>query len=102
MAAMYVAKGGLGTLQSPLLNVIFSGLTYQNLWKVPDGDKADLSQTFQSGQTLPLSWEALNESTNDLWVTTFNYNEVKFSSLITRTPPPSTQNLPFHEAHIHS
>lgn len=58
-------------------------LTYQNLWRVPDGDKGDLSQTFQSGQTLPLSWQAMNDSTNDLWITTFNYNEFQYSGLVT-------------------
>lgn len=63
--------------------------TIQNRWKVPDGYKSDLSQTFTSGQTLPVSWQSMNESTNDLWVTTWNYNEVQYSSLIARRQPPS-------------
>lgn len=57
--------------------------TIQNIiWNVPDGKLPDLSQTFTSGQTLPLSWNAYNsvqylDTTKnfvDLWVTAFDLN----------------------------
>lgn len=80
--------------------------TIQNRWKVPDGGKSDLSQTFTSGQTLPVSWKSMNESTNDLWVTTWNYNEVQYSSLIARRQPSQkskafTAHLSMFRKHRH-
>lgn len=52
------------------------------LWKVPDGDLTDLSQTFTAGTTLPLSWNEYGVLGNVdikrqlvyLWVTSFDNN----------------------------
>lgn len=65
--------------------------TIQNiLWNTPDGNLADLSQTFTAGITLGLSWNAYEstqyvDTVNNLvylWVTAFDYNTNPFSQLL--------------------
>ena len=56
--------------------------TVQQGWILPDGSYPDFSQTFRVGQTLPLSWSALNATVDNLWVTTFDYGVDQFSQLL--------------------
>ena len=66
-----------------------------DLWVVPNGGGADLSQTFQNGQELPLKWNQLEASQYldtqnnlvDLWVTAWLPNTLtSFSQLLTGRP----------------
>ncbi|KAK4185434.1 hypothetical protein QBC35DRAFT_534202 [Podospora australis] len=49
-------------------------LQKQYLWNVPDGKKPDFSQSFTHGENISFSWNALNNSVYDLWLTSWNYN----------------------------
>ncbi|KAL2017420.1 hypothetical protein VTK56DRAFT_2222 [Thermocarpiscus australiensis] len=46
----------------------------QYLWNVPDGKRPDFSETFIHGDNILISWNALNNSIYDLWLTSWNYD----------------------------
>ncbi|KAK3299627.1 uncharacterized protein B0H64DRAFT_102828 [Chaetomium fimeti] len=43
----------------------------QYLWNTPDGDKPDFAETYTHGDELVFSWNALNNSIYDLWLTSW-------------------------------
>jgi len=61
----------------------------QAVWNVPNGQDADFSNTFYDGNTVPISWNELEDgntalyATLDLWVTTFDYTINQYSQLLT-------------------
>ncbi|KAK2766601.1 hypothetical protein FQN53_006661 [Emmonsiellopsis sp. PD_33] len=67
-------------------------MAWQEVWRVPDGQKGNFALTVQHGQTVPFSWSGwgsqwtdpfLNkETTNDLWLTSYDYDISPFSKLI--------------------
>ncbi|KAK4195131.1 hypothetical protein QBC40DRAFT_237144 [Triangularia verruculosa] len=48
------------------------GAQRQYLWNVPNGREPDFSESYTHGQNIPISWNALNNSVFDLWLTTWN------------------------------
>lgn len=66
----------------------------QYLWNVPSGKQPDFSESYTHGQNIPISWNALNNSVYDLWLTTWNFEvnpmalclASKFDLLLTATP----------------
>ncbi|KAK0705825.1 hypothetical protein B0T21DRAFT_416511 [Apiosordaria backusii] len=49
------------------------GAQRQYLWNVPSGKQPDFSESYAHGQNIPISWNALNNSVYDLWLTTWNF-----------------------------
>ncbi|KAK4174636.1 hypothetical protein QBC36DRAFT_191830 [Triangularia setosa] len=49
------------------------GAQRQYLWNVPNGKQPDFSESYTHGQNIPISWNALNNSVYDLWLTTWNF-----------------------------
>ncbi|KAK0672214.1 hypothetical protein QBC41DRAFT_244298 [Cercophora samala] len=49
------------------------GAQRQYLWNVPSGKQADFSESYTHGQNIPISWNALNNSVYDLWLTTWDF-----------------------------
>ncbi|KAF1987087.1 hypothetical protein K402DRAFT_63020 [Aulographum hederae CBS 113979] len=49
-------------------------------WLVPDGSQEELSETYIAGQIINLSWSALNNSREDLWVT--SWGEHRYTQLV--------------------
>ncbi|KAK4652464.1 hypothetical protein QC762_502980 [Podospora pseudocomata] len=49
------------------------GAQRQYLWNVPSGKQPDFSESYTHGQNIPISWNALNNSVYDLWLTTWNF-----------------------------
>ena len=43
----------------------------QYLWNTPDGDKPDFAETYTHGDEVVFSWNALNNSIYDLWLTSW-------------------------------
>ncbi|KAL3419601.1 hypothetical protein PVAG01_08099 [Phlyctema vagabunda] len=60
------------------------------IWNIPDSSLSDLSQTFTSGTTLPLSWNPYKSSAYidasnsllDLWVSTYDFAQNPYSQLL--------------------
>lgn len=46
----------------------------QYLWNTPDGNLPDFSETYTHGEDILISWNALNNSMYDLWLTSWNYD----------------------------
>ena len=42
------------------------------LWNTPDGDKPDFAETYTHGDEILISWNALNNTIYDLWLTSWN------------------------------
>ncbi|EJT77559.1 hypothetical protein GGTG_02665 [Gaeumannomyces tritici R3-111a-1] len=62
-----------------LLSAVVAQRTVQEaVWNVPSGKAKDLSQTFQLGQLVPLSWNAYNGTVCDLWLTTWDPNDPRY------------------------
>jgi hypothetical protein len=51
-----------------------SGIQRQYLWNAPDGNQPDFTETFNHGEDILVSWNALNNSIYDLWLTSWNYD----------------------------
>ncbi|KAL2258864.1 hypothetical protein VTK26DRAFT_7648 [Humicola hyalothermophila] len=43
----------------------------QYLWNTPDGNRPDFSETYTHGEDIFISWNALNNSMYDLWLTSW-------------------------------
>lgn len=43
----------------------------QYLWNTPAGDKPDFAETYTHGDEVVFSWNALNNSIYDLWLTSW-------------------------------
>ncbi|KAK2744796.1 hypothetical protein FQN55_006552 [Onygenales sp. PD_40] len=64
----------------------------QEGWGVPDGGQPDFTATLRNGQSVPFSWKGWNstwtdeyldgKTTNDLWVTSFDYAIAPFAELL--------------------
>ncbi|KAH9427967.1 hypothetical protein MCOR02_011461 [Pyricularia oryzae] len=53
------------------------------MWNMPNGRAPSFSQTFTTGQTIPISWNPYNGTMVDLWLTPFDPDiGVEFSLLI--------------------
>lgn len=46
----------------------------QYLWNAPDGNQPDFTETFSHGEDILISWNALNNSMYDLWLTSWKYD----------------------------
>ncbi|KAK4166963.1 hypothetical protein QBC43DRAFT_312702 [Cladorrhinum sp. PSN259] len=46
----------------------------QYLWNVPEGNRPDFSDIYSHGENIPISWNALNNSIYDLWITSWNWD----------------------------
>lgn len=46
----------------------------QYLWNTPDGNRPDFSETYTHGEDILISWNALNSSIYDLWLTSWLAN----------------------------
>jgi hypothetical protein len=46
----------------------------QYLWNTPDGDHPDFSETYTHGDEILISWNALNNSIYDLWLTNWGFD----------------------------
>ena len=46
----------------------------QYLWNVPEGNRPDFSESYAHGENIPISWNALNNSMYDLWITSWNWD----------------------------
>lgn len=58
------------------------------MWNMPNGRAPSFSQTFTTGQTIPISWNPYNGTMVDLWLTPFDPDiGVEFSLLIKRKSP---------------
>ncbi|KAK4149949.1 hypothetical protein C8A00DRAFT_37458 [Chaetomidium leptoderma] len=44
------------------------------LWNSPDGNSPDFFETYTHGDEILISWNALNNSIYDLWLTSWNYD----------------------------
>lgn len=44
----------------------------QYLWNTPNGGDPDFSESFTDGAEILISWNALNNSVYDLWLTSWN------------------------------
>lgn len=42
------------------------------LWNTPDGNNPDFSETYTHGEEIIISWNALNNSIYDLWLTSWD------------------------------
>jgi hypothetical protein len=47
-------------------------LRKEYLWNTPDGDRPDFFETYTHGDIIPISWNALNHSIYDLWLTSWD------------------------------
>jgi hypothetical protein len=89
----FIPSTFLGILITTLLLPPSRAQTVQSvLWAIPDGNEPDLSQTFMAGNTVPLEWNAFEDTFDgidtqtslvDLWCTAFDNNP--FTQLLTRT-----------------
>jgi hypothetical protein len=43
----------------------------QYLWNTPNGSRPDFSETYTDGDAIVISWNALNNSVYDLWLTSW-------------------------------
>ncbi|KAJ5908721.1 hypothetical protein N7495_001403 [Penicillium taxi] len=65
----------------------------QSHWTTPDGSESDLSQTFTNGETIAVAWTGWDsgwtdgymdgQTVADLWVTSFSWDALEYSSLLT-------------------
>ncbi|KAK3988816.1 hypothetical protein QBC44DRAFT_397370 [Cladorrhinum sp. PSN332] len=51
-----------------------SNIQRQYFWNVPEGNRPDFSDTYSHGESIPVSWNALNNSVYDLWITSWNWD----------------------------
>lgn len=72
----------------------------ETVWVVPDGNTADLSNTYPVGLTLQVTWNAVPDgyqfqTLSNLWVTTWDYSTTPFSQLLTGMRIHFDRNFPF-------
>ncbi|KAK4222802.1 hypothetical protein QBC38DRAFT_66658 [Podospora fimiseda] len=51
-----------------------SNIQRQYFWNVPEGNRPDFSDSYSHGEVIPISWNALNNSVYDLWITSWDYD----------------------------
>lgn len=52
-------------------------------WLNPNGSKPDFSTAYTNGDQITLSWQGLNNSISDLWVTSYDVQTDNFAQLVT-------------------
>ena len=60
------------------------------LWNTPDGQKADFSETYTDGDEMVISWNALNNSIYDLWLTSWSIGPDPVALCLASKDPLST------------
>ncbi|KIV77988.1 hypothetical protein PV11_09759 [Exophiala sideris] len=58
------------SLASLLFNTVFAQDAGQ--WIIPDGAKANFTDVYNNGNSLTWSWEGMNHSMSDLWLTSYD------------------------------
>lgn len=62
----------------------------QYLWNKPDGDYPDFSETYTHGDEILVSWNALNNSIYDLWLTSWGFDTDPVALCLASKSPQDT------------
>lgn len=63
----------------------------QYLWNKPDGDHPDFSETYTHGDEILVSWNALNNSIYDLWLTSWGFDADPVALCLASKSPEDTR-----------